>query len=115
MKRLISICSVIVTILAVSGAVQAGTDETYYNVMPDGSIVSPFGTYDSYGIWFDRDGVDPYQATSWGAVDGGTYNTGGIYNVVITYHAVSPTQATMFATINHIQRRFWTNHYATPS
>jgi hypothetical protein len=39
---------------------------------------APFGTYDSYGIWYDRDGVDPSQALSWGAVNGGTYNTQGI-------------------------------------
>ena len=74
---------------------------------------APIGTYDSYGIWYDRDGVDSTQAASWGAVNGGTYNTGGIYNVVIDYHALSATSATMFATINGIQQGFWDNGYAT--
>jgi hypothetical protein len=79
------------------------------------AVQAGIGTYDSYGIWFDRDGVNATQAASWGAVDGGTYNTGGIYNVVITYHAINATTATMFATINGIQQGFWTNHYATPA
>jgi hypothetical protein len=74
----------------------------------------PINSYASYGIWYDRDGVDASQAASWGAVNGGTYNTGGIYNVVIDYHALSATSATMFATINGIQQGFWTNGYATP-
>jgi hypothetical protein len=68
---------------------------------------APFGTYDSYGIWYDRDGVDSSQAAAWGAVNGGTYNTGGIYNVVINYHAVDANTVTMFATINGIQQGFW--------
>jgi len=63
----------------------------------------------SYGVWFDRDTVDPWQATYWGAVDGGTYNTGGVYDVVIRYHAVDSDTATMFATINGIQQGFWTD------
>jgi hypothetical protein len=74
---------------------------------------APFNTYASYSVWYDRDGVDSTQATNWGAVNGGTYNTGGIYDVVITYHALSATSATMFATINGIQQGFWDNGYAT--
>lgn len=74
-------------------------------------IVAPFGTYDSYGIWYDRDGVSSSQAAAWGAVNGGTYNTGGIYNVVITYHAVDANRVTMFATINGIQQGFYTAGY----
>lgn len=97
MKRSVAILSCLVT-LAASGAVQA-------------DIVAPFGTYENYGIWYDRDTVSPSQATNWGAVDGGTYNTGGIYDVVIDYHAVDATTATMFATINGIQQGFYTNGY----
>lgn len=63
----------------------------------------------SYGVWFDRDTVDQWQATYWGAVDGGTYNTGGVYDVKINYHATSATTATMFATINGVQQGFWTD------
>jgi hypothetical protein len=86
------------------------SDSAYDAKRPD-VIVPPFGTYYSYGIWFDRDGVDPYQAGQWGAVDGGTYNTGGIYRVEITYHAVrpSPHRGTMFAGINGIQQGFDTS------
>jgi hypothetical protein len=117
--------SLIVTFVAI-GAAQA-TDEKDYNVNASGNIVAPFGTNQSYGIWFDRDTVDPWQdadpttpapggsAVPWGSVDGGTYNTGGIYNIDITYHAVNATTATMFATINKIQQGFWTNNYATPA
>ncbi len=98
MRTFVKVFSFLV-LVAASGAVQAG----------------PIGTYDSYGVWFDRDGVDASQAASWGAVNGGTYNTGGIYDVVIDYHALSATSATMFATINGIQQGFWDNGYATPA
>ena len=114
MKKLVTILCCLIVTLIMSPVVQA-TDEKDYNVLSDGSIVAPFGTNDSYGIWFDRDSVDPYQALNPLNVDGKTYNTGGLYNVEINYHAVSPTVATMFATINGIQQGFWTNHYATPA
>lgn len=45
--------------------------------------------WDNYGICFDRDGVDPWQATQWGAVNGGTFNTGGVYQVQIVYERAS--------------------------
>lgn len=102
------VLSCLVVTFTMAPAVQAGTDETYYNVLPDGSIVAPFGTTANYGIWYDRDSVDPYQALGWGMVAGGTYNTGGIYDIAITYHALSATTATMFATINDIQQGFYT-------
>lgn len=97
MKTFVSILFCLILIVMAS-AVQAAT----------------IGTYDSYGIWYDRDGVDSSQAASWGAVNGGTYNTGGSYDIVINYHALSATSATMFATINGIQQGFWnTNPHAT--
>ena len=126
MKKSRSILFCLAAALMASTAVQA-TDETAYNVMPNGTIVAPFGTNASYGIWYDRDTVDPWQdadpttptpggsAVPWGSVNGGTYNTGGIYNIAIAYHAVNATTATMFATINGIQQGFWTNGYATPA
>lgn len=113
MKYFVFVIMVLSCLIVTTGVVQA-TDEKDYNVMPDGSIVAPFGTNDSYGIWFDRDGVDQWQASNPLNVDGKTYNTGGLYSIEITYHAVGPTTATMFATINDIQQGFWTNHYATP-
>ncbi|MBN2458859.1 putative metal-binding motif-containing protein [Candidatus Woesearchaeota archaeon] len=75
-------------------------DETQYDVDSSGNIVAPFGTYNSYAIWFDRDGVDEWQDDMWQYKDGITYNTGGVYDVVIQYHAVDATTGTMMATIN---------------
>jgi hypothetical protein len=71
-------------------------DETLYDVYCEtNTVVSPpFGSGSNYGIWFDRDGVDPWQADMWGMVDGGTYNTDGIYEVQITYHKASSDKGT---------------------
>jgi hypothetical protein len=68
--------------------------ETQYDVVFGDPITvypSPIGSGDNYGIWFDRDGVDQWQATGWGAVDGGTYNTGGVYKVQLTFHKLDGT------------------------
>jgi len=69
-----------------------GRGEGDYDATDPSTIVAPFGTSLNKGIWFDRDGVDPYQ-------DDSAANTGGIYKVVIKYHAVSDTLGTMFATV----------------
>jgi len=84
------------------------SEPSYDATDPDTVTDPPFGTYDNYGIWFDRDGVDQWQAGHWGATDGGTYNTSGIYDVVITYHAISSNLGTMFSTVNGIQTGFYT-------
>jgi hypothetical protein len=83
-------------------------NELTYDVDASGTVGSPLGSTHNYGIWFDRDGVDSYQAGMWGMVDGGTYNTSGVYNVAVTYHAVNPNLGTMFATINGVQQGFYT-------
>jgi len=75
-----------------------------YDATDAATLRPPYWSNDNYGFWFDRDGVDEWQATMWGMVDGGTYNTGGIYEVVITYHALDANTATMFATINGVQQ-----------
>ena len=80
-----------------------------YNVDPSGTVTDPLGSTHNYGFWFDRDGVDPYQANMWGMVDGGTYNTSGIYNIVVIYHAINANLGTMFATINDIEQGFYTH------
>ena len=84
-----------------------GEGEGDYDCLVPGTVVSPFGSGDNYGIWFDRDTVDQWQATYWGAVNGGTYNTGGIYTIVIQYHAINANLGTMFATVNGIQTGFY--------
>ena len=80
-----------------------------YDVTGPETIVAPFGTTDNYGMWFDRDGVDSDQAKQWDMTDGKIYNTGGIYDIVITYHAVNGGLGTMFATVNGIPTGFWTD------
>ena len=65
--------------------------ELMYDVLcgPNEVVAPAIGSYDNYGIWFDRDGVDPWQANSWGAVDGGTYNTLGTYDTQILFRKAS--------------------------
>jgi len=41
----------------------------------------------NYAFWFDRGEVNQWQATYWNYKDGKTYNTDGIYEIVIQYHA----------------------------
>ena len=81
-----------------------GWSYQYYDVDSAGNIVSTYWSNNNYGFWFDRDGVDQWQASQWGAVNGGTYNTGGIYEVVIAYQAVDANTGTMLATINGVQQ-----------
>ena len=61
----------------------------------------------NYGVWFDRDGVDQWQATYWGAIDGGTYNTDGTYEVVITLHADDETSGIAYMTVNGVSQGFY--------
>lgn len=88
----------------------AGYGATRYNVLPDGSIVDPpFGSNSNYGFWFDRDGVDQWQQDMF--VDGGNYNTNGIYEIIITYRYVDTLPdgshiGTMLATINDLTQDF---------
>ena len=70
---------------------------------------TPPNPWANHRFWFDRDGVDPWQAMNPLAVDGGTYNTGGIYNIVITLHATSGTSGTAYMTINSLNQGFETD------
>jgi len=95
-----------------------GWDTNYqkYDAEDADTLVTPYWSGDNYGFWFDRDGVDPWQdddpstpspggsSVQWGVGDGVTYNTAGVYVIVITYHANDATTGTMFATINGIQQ-----------
>lgn len=89
-----------------------GHGEGDYDLLnPNGPVQVPLiGSGNNYGIWFDRDTLDPWQSVAPGAVDGGTFNTLGIYHVVITYHELNPGLGSMFATINGISAGF----YASP-
>jgi len=79
-----------------------GMDEGYYD-LPS----SPPNPWANYAVWFDRDGVDQWQAKMWGAKDGVTYNTGGTYEVVITLHATSDTTGEAYMTINGEDQGFY--------
>jgi len=68
-------------------------DETLYDVnCATGEVGAPFGSGSNYGIWFDRDGVDQWQDDMWGMVNGGTYNTDGIYDVKLVFDWSSNNQ-----------------------
>ncbi len=83
-------------------------DERYYDLYPTAPIPPlPNQWWSNYGIWYDRDGVDQWQATYWGCINGGTYNTEGLYDVVITLHATSATTGTAYMTVNEIQQGFY--------
>jgi hypothetical protein len=68
---------------------------------------SPPNPWANHAVWFDRDGVDPWQAQMWGAIDGVTYNTGGTYDIVITLHATGDTTGEAYMTINGEPQGFY--------
>jgi len=84
---------------------------------------APPNPWANYAIWFDRDGVDPWQdddpatpppggsAVPWGSHNGQTYNTGGTYDVTITLHANSATSGTAFMTVNGLDQGFYVPDY----
>lgn len=76
--------------------------ESYYN-LPS----APPSPGANHAVWFDRDGVDPWQAQMWGAIDGVTYNTGGTYDIVITLHATSDTEGEAYMTVNGEPQGFY--------
>jgi len=87
-----------------------GLGEASYSIYKvDGEDVefTPPNPWANYGVWFDRDGVDEWQANMWGAIDGGTYNTNGIYYVVITLHAISDTEGVAYMTVNGVSQGFY--------
>ncbi len=112
-----------------------GRSELDYDVLlstPDNvdSIPSPYwwypspmgayGSWNNHGLWFDRDGVDQYQALSWGnsGENAGRINTAGIYHIEITYHAIDvdgdgvftdDCLGVMFAKVNGVQQGFYTS------
>jgi hypothetical protein len=61
----------------------------------------------NHAVWFDRDGVDQWQAQMWGAIDGVTYNTGGTYDVIITLHATGDMTGEATMTINGEAQGFY--------
>jgi len=74
---------------------------------------TPPNPWANHAIWFDRDGVDQWQAQMWGAIDGVTYNTGGTYEIVITLHATSDTTGEAYMTINGEPQGFYDPNWHT--
>ena len=56
----------------------------------------------NHRVWWDRDGVDPWQNDE-------TANTGGIYEVVITLHATGTNSGEAYMTINELNQGFETD------
>jgi hypothetical protein len=56
----------------------------------------------NHRVWWDRDGVDPWQNPA-------TANTGGIYQIVITLHATSATTGTAYMNIRGLDQGFETD------
>ena len=56
----------------------------------------------NHRVWWDRDGVDPWQNDE-------TANTGGIYNVVIKLTAISATTGEAYMEINTLDQGFETD------
>jgi len=76
--------------------------------------------YRHHRLHFDRDGVSPTEALNPTHVDGGTYNTGGVYEIIITLHAESETSGTAYMTVNGLDQGFetdgdWTTIELTPA
>ena len=64
--------------------------------------LTPPNPWANHRVWWDRDGVDPWQNDE-------TANTGGIYNIEITLHATSTTSGTAYMTINELDQGFETD------
>ncbi len=81
----------------------SGGAEPAYDATDPNTVVAPFGGSNNHGFWYDRN-----AASNAGPLDvnGDTYNTSGLYDISISYHALSPTLGTMFATINGITQEF---------
>lgn len=70
----------------------------------------PPNPWANHRIWFDRDGVDPSQAQHPLAVDGGTYNTAGRYEIVMTLSSTGPGTGQAFMTVNGLAQGFETDN-----
>ena len=71
-----------------------GEDQTSYDhpAIPEDSWVFP--------IYYDRDGVTPYQTTNPQYIDGATYNTQGEYRISLIINAVNETHGFAYMMIN---------------
>jgi hypothetical protein len=84
-------------------------DETGYDVLfPDHIVSDPIGDpWSNFGIWFDRDGISKGQEELWGLKSGATYDTGGIYDVELVFHAIDRSHGTVFSIVNGTRTGFY--------
>lgn len=87
---------------------KGGQGESYYN-LPS----TPPAPGNNHRVWWDRDGVDPWQNPA-------TANTGGIYQIVITLHANSATTGTAYMKVRDLYQGFevdgnWSTIELTPA
>jgi hypothetical protein len=87
---------------------QDGTYTTY-PWWPWGNVWDP---WKSCGIWFDRAAADGTPQSA--LYNGKMCNTGGKYNVTITYHAIDAGNGVMFATVNGVPTGFYGLWPTTP-
>jgi hypothetical protein len=76
---------------------QGGQGEGAYNLPSP-----PPAPGNNHRVWWDRDGVDPWQNPA-------TANTGGIYTIIITLHATSDTAGTAYMNIRGLDQGFETD------
>lgn len=76
---------------------QGGYGEGAYN-LPS----APPAPGNNHRVWWDRDGVDPWQNPA-------TANTGGIYQIVITLQATGATTGTAYMNIRGLDQGFETD------
>ena len=74
---------------------------------------TPPNPWANHRVWWDRDGVDPWQNPE-------TANTGGIYPIVITLHATSATAGEAYMNIRGLNQGFevdgnWNTIELTPA
>jgi hypothetical protein len=74
-----------------------GLGEGSYNLLS-----TPPNPWANHRVWWDRDGVDPWQNDE-------TANTGGIYQVIIRLHATSDTTGTAYMNIRGLDQGFETD------
>jgi len=85
-----------------------GEDQSHYDPVP-----VPGDSW-LYPIYFDRDGVNAYQANNPQCIDGATYNTNGEYYVSLILNAVDDTHGFAYIMINGLTQGYITGDNPYP-
>jgi IPT/TIG domain len=83
----------------------AKTGDDAYSTYPWWPLGNVWDPWASCGVWFDRAKAD--GTLRGGLYDGKMCNTGGKYDVTITYHAFDADRGAMFATVNGVPQGFY--------